>query len=55
MKIDDDQGTGKDWRQIPGALTCIIEREMCLGEDDCFTLGHAVSKVVSFNQVKMSQ
>lgn len=54
MKIDDDQGKGKDWRQIPGALACIIEREMCLGEDDCLTLRHAVSKVVSFNQVKMS-
>lgn len=27
---------------------------MCLGEDACFTLGHAVSEVVSSNQVKMS-
>ena len=54
MKTDHDQGKGKDWRQIPGALACTIEREMCLGEDDCFTLGHAVSEVVSSNQVKMS-
>ena len=54
VKIDDDQGKGKDWRQISGALACIIEREMCLGEDDRFTLGHALSEVVSSNQVKVS-
>lgn len=28
-------------------------REAHLGEDDCFTLGHAVLKVLSSNQVEM--
>lgn len=31
----------------------MMEREVHLGEDDCFTLGHAVFEVVSPNQVKI--
>lgn len=44
---------GKDKRQIPGALAYVMQREVRLGDDDCFTLGHAVFEVLSSNQVEM--